>query len=340
MLNKMKITIGSLLFFISAINIAGAQINLDMGSAFNTIGESMPEIIMDPPHPQPQEIVKLTINDYKGDYTNNIVEWFENGKKIPNTDNLREIKINSGDSGETKVIKIVYTDPNKLIKKESIVEISPVYIDIILEPQTHVPDFYAGRALPTAGSITNVTAVVDSDISKDNLIYIWKINNNSFGGINGGRGVNKTYFTTPNRNSILTLTVKTDYGKILGRRVIFVKLAEPEILFYETNSLLGTLGNRTLEDTVFIKNNTITITSEPYFLDSRVYNQPSYINWSIDGRKVSVGDNPYKITLKETGLDSDGENIKRNKLSNISFIVQGDNEFIMQGARKEINIKI
>ncbi len=345
MLSFSKIISTGLFLFFLTINLVNAQSGgIDfLSSSFDLSGfSSMPEIVMEPAHPQPQKDVKIIINDYKGDFTNYVVEWFENGKKIPNTYNMREITVNSGSSGETKKIKIVYTDTEKLIKKESVVEINPVYIDVILEPQTHVPDFYQGRPLPSSNSIVNVTALVDNTIDEKSLVYVWKINNKSINGFNNGKGLSKTYFTMPNRNSMLTLTVQTRYGKIVGRRVIFVKLAEPELLFYKINSLLGILGNRTLDDNVFIKKSTITIAAEPYFLDSRVYNNPTYLNWVIDGVDTSVSDNPYKITLKDnTENEVSGDKvIERNKVSNVFFRVRGDDRFILQGVEGTVNISL
>ena len=180
--------------------------------------------------------------------------------------------------------------------------IRPIYLDIIVEPQTHVPDFYSGRALPSIGSIVNLTALLnDGSMVNSELIYTWRVNDQV---IDAGpvRGRNKVSFTTPQGSSIiLSLQVTRLDGTVLARRSLVIPSVSPEVVFYEMNTLYG-LSSQAVRSNFNMSGNSATLMAEPYYLDSRVYNQPSLAEWKIDNYPAgSSGNNPYAITLERTG---------------------------------------
>jgi len=104
----------------------------------------------------------------------------------------------------------------------------------------------------------------------------------------------------------------------------------PELHFYEVNALYG-VETRAIKNNFTLIGNTATIKAEPYYLDSQVFNQPSILDWRINGAKVTnqSGD-PYALMLEKTG--SAGR-------ATMKFHVRSTIDFL-QGAEGEFNIEL
>ena len=206
----------------------------------------------------------------------------------------------------------------------------PMYVDIIVEPETHVPGSYAGRALPSVGSTVHLTALLNdgAPMGKD-FVYLWRVNQTV---LEGGpiRGRNKISFTMPQDSySIVSVQISRPNGTILSKRSTIVYTTAPQIHFYEVNALYGT-ELKSLRDFNMI-GSSATIKAEPYYLDSRTFNSPGLLEWGINNQ-VTSGDsnNPYNITLEKTGFSG---------RASLDFHVRNTTS-LLQGARKDLNINI
>lgn len=211
------------------------------------------------------------------------------------------------------------------------VTLKPLYLDLIIEPQTHVPDFYIGRALPSVGSQVNVTALLNNGKSFDtNYIYTWRINDAVYQGT-GLRNKNSINFTLPQgSNTTLSLQVATYSGVVIAKRTLFVPQAKPELHFYEINPLYGIETKALVGDFSLIGNSAI-IRTEPYYLDSNVFNNPTILNWTINRNPASPdSSNPYEVTLERTGEAGD---------ANLGFQVQSTTQ-LLQGVKGSLVIHI
>lgn len=295
----------------------------------NSITDPQLGIDLEPTIPKPGEQVIAKLNDYSGGVYGANITWKLNGKEILEANNQRQISFTAGEAGEPQVIEIVLTKPSG--GKETIRSvIRPVYLDLIIEPQTRVPDFYLGRSLPSIGSIVNVTALVSGvKAANSQLIYTWKLNQQV---IEGGslRGGNKVSFPTPRgESSVLSLQIADLGGDLVASRAILIPSVEPKIYFYEINSLLGVSQKPYIGDIPFI-GNSISIKAEPFNLDSRVYNDPDIIEWEIDRMTANnTGANPYEVTLKR---------VRESGVSQLKFHVR-DTKQVLQGAQTTIQIK-
>lgn len=285
-------------------------------------------IELQPEYPRPGEEVTATINDYRGGTYGSSITWIFDGKAIPDADNKRSATFTAGEAGVTQTVEAVLSKPQggKEILKNSII---PIYLDIILEPQTRVPDFYLGRSLPSVGSVVNATAIVSAqEIIDPDLVYTWRLNQKV---IEGGplRGGNHVSFETPmGSEAILTLQVTRPNGQVLSRRSIFVPSVFPEINFYEVSSLYG-VRQIPIDQGANIIGNSLVVKAEPYNLDSRVFNDPDITEWEINGYKTSnTGANPYEVTLQKTGVSG---------VSSLEFHVR-DTTQLLQGAQDSVRI--
>jgi hypothetical protein len=208
--------------------------------------------------------------------------------------------------------------------------ITPYYLDIIIEPQTHVPSFFQGRALPSPGSTINATALISTNkLLSSEYLYTWRLNNTV---IQGGalRGGNRVSFTMPQDSySVLSLTVTRLDGAVIAKRTISLPSVAPKLLFYEVSTLYGVLETA-LKSPFALVGNSATVRAEPYYLDSEVFNNPSVANWTIDTTPVGNGNNPYDITLEKTGVP---------KQTELVFRVQSTIK-LLQGTKETLTIDV
>src|SRR5690606_5115072 len=75
----------------------------------------------------------------------------------------------------------------------------------------------------------------------------------------------------------------------------------PFVRFYEVNTLYGLLPK--VVDDLHLIGNTATVRAEPYYIDSRVYNNPDVRSWKVNNTEVRGGSNPYELTLQRPGTN-------------------------------------
>jgi hypothetical protein len=229
------------------------------------------------------------------------ITWFINNEEMAQYQNQRKIDLVAPDSGETQTIRVETTNPAGLQNSVS-KQISPLYLDIIIEPQTYVPDFYQGRSVPSIRSQVNATALIDNkEVATTDLIYRWEIDGEV---LQGGsvRGQNRVSFEMPliSRPG-LSLQVTDLQGNLVASKFMYVQSVRPEVLFYNKSILYG-ISFRPFTEQVDLFGQTNLIEAVPYYLDSRVYNSPDLIEWKL-GPSVyqNLSGNPYEITLESSG---------------------------------------
>jgi hypothetical protein len=290
-----------------------------------------PSITIDlqPSFPRPGENVSAKLNDFRLTTSRSLISWYVNGVEIIESKNLRETSFLAGEVGKEQVITAVLTNPSGTAE---VIEttIVPIYLDIVVEPQTRVPDFYQGRPLPSLGSIVNVTGIISGiPVDESELVYTWRVERRVIGG-GGIRGGKQVSFAVPMGNRVaLSLEVSDLRGRVIASRYLFVPSVAPSILFYEISPLFGS-GRHSISDSFQFIGNTITIKAEPYNLDLRTYNNPGTSVWKINGVEVSNNsNNPHEASLQKTGV---------NGQAKIEYQVR-DLTQILQGAKETIRIK-
>lgn len=288
----------------------------------SNLGNSGVVIELSPKYPEPNSVFKASINDYSITAQISSIKWRVNGEVVPNADNLRTISIEAPAVGRTANIEaaIVFsTGGNQVIKKS----FTPVYLDVVAEPQTKTPAFYRGRALPSVGSTVNLTAVVSgSGISTSNLFYTWQVNNKV---INGGSiiGNNKSSIVMPpGQQALVTVSIQSADGSFSIRKSLEIASVSPKLYFYELNSLYG-LSQRPFTSLGLI-GNSVTVRAEPYYLDVNTYNNPDHLEWKIDGAvNQSKSANPYEMTVARIDDYTSGISRASLHIRNMTQLLQG-----------------
>ncbi len=285
------------------------------------------KIEANPEFPRPGQTVQLSLNDYGSNTFGSEVNWYLDGEPVPAAQNQRNAQVVAGKAGETQTIEVELRTPTGgTIRLAQ--ELTPIFLDIIIEPQTHVPAFYSGRALPSFGSMVNVTALVDGgNLDPNTLMYTWRINRNV---VEGGslRGGYKVDFMVPQGDFFtLALEIIRPTGQVVARRAYDIASVKPQLEFYEFNDVFG-LSDSTIGSTYIPTRVTNTLQAAPYYLDINIYNQPDILEWKIDGQQVTTGTNPYQLTFSRQ--------FSRGR-SQIDFHVRSRTQ-LLQGVRDSVSI--
>jgi hypothetical protein len=317
------------LFFILFLFIFGtfthtASAQLDMQELVS------PQLLLEtePEYPRPGEEVTITINDYRGGTYGSNVTWLYDGQVVDSAENRRSVTIVAGALNTPTKVEAVLSKPSGGREVLS-TTIRPVYLDIVIEAQTRVPDFYLGRSLPSIGSMVNATALVNDGRMRTDLVYTWSLDRQV---LEGGpiRGRDQVSFAMPmGDNAILSVQATEPSGRVLARRAIFVPSVQPSVSFHEVSTLFG-VKQSPIDSELILVGNTGTVQAEPYHLDTRVYNNPAVAQWKIDNSsQQNTGGSPYQITFQQTGLTG---SVK------LGFQVR-DTTQVLQGATDSIRVR-
>jgi len=327
-MNVRGVLILVIIFFANAITSTSAlaQFNVDFGSLFGvSTGQLSPipqfgtvapgvgglftqlSLIANPSYPEPYETFTVELSAPDDNYAGALIKWYIDGVEDLTARNQRQHSLTAGALGEEMTIRVTLEKQGGGLSEVSLT-IIPVRVDVIIEAPTTVPDFYAGRALPSRGSQARATAIVHTGdtINRDNLTYRWELNNNVLeaGAI---RGLSSVNFDMPlGFEAYIDVTISNATGPI-ARKSIRLLPAEPQILFYEENPLLGTNGEAFLGQKTVVGNQ-LTIRGEPYYLNSYANNPKFLVEWSLSNRKIdnSLATQPNVITLRSDGTTSRG----------------------------------
>ena len=317
------------LFFILFLFIFGtfthtASAQLDMQELVS------PQLLLEtePEYPRPGEEETSTINDYRGGTYGSNVTWLYDGQVVDSAENRRSVTIVAGALNTPTKVEAVLSKPSGGREVLS-TTIRPVYLDIVIEAQTRVPDFYLGRSLPSIGSMVNATALVNDGRMRTDLVYTWSLDRQV---LEGGpiRGRDQVSFAMPmGDNAILSVQATEPSGRVLARRAIFVPSVQPSVSFHEVSTLFG-VKQSPIDSELILVGNTATVQAEPYHLDTRVYNNPAVAQWKIDNSsQQNTGGSPYQITFQQTGLTG---SVK------LGFQVR-DTTQVLQGATDSIRVR-
>jgi len=306
------------LLLLSSFNFASAQSNFNFNDNLR--------IDLNTDNLEPGTKVTASLNSYSLSETISSINWLLDGTTLTESKNLREIDLTLKDLGKDSIIDVyVETTIGKTYHIQKV--ITPVYLDIIIEPQTRTPAFYKGRALPSVESTINLTAVINGNITNaGNYIYNWSLNNAR---LNGGAIIGNYKASTEvplSSFNVLSLSVTDKNNKVIAKKSINIPTIEPLLLFYTEDTLYG-LNHTPLKTLIFNENN-IKVKAEPYYLDLKTYNQPQVIEWKTSGVRIpSENSNPYEINLSKSEYEGSGKIINFRVRNNSKFLQGADASF-------------
>lgn len=309
----------------SPTSISGIDLSGALGSLDATTGEQI-SITLDPQFPAPGDTFIARLDDYAISSFGATIVWTLNGEELTQFRNSRTANLVAGEVGETDVLEAsLYGQNNRLYTTKR--NITPRYLDVIIEPITYAPAGYAGRPMPIYGSRVLLTALLHEKsglVNHADYTYSWQVGNTY---IDGGpvKGKYKTFITIPHGlNILVTLEIRNNQGESVARRLFNIPSVEVDTQFYEVNPLFG-MSEKAITDGYRLLSNSSTIYAIPYNLDLYARTETQNIEWKIDGRRVDPGGNPYQITVSSLGSNSARLQFKiRNTLE----LLQGDDKTV------------
>ena len=249
---------------------------------------------------EPNTFIDVTLQAYT--IKNAVFYWFLNGEEVTSYRGLRSVQIPTGNVGEETLIQVA-TFPHlsaAFVEKR----IRPAAVDMIIEANSTVPVFYAGRALPHDGSEVRLTAIVHNGTFNDSrhFSYRWKLNGKVYqGGPLVGKQSIDLLLDKLHYNEV-ELTVYDTYGTLIAFRRYTIPTVDPELYFYIQNPLKG-LSRKAIQDRYTFLDDEVHVRAEPYFANPTAFD--SEINrwgWSINKARVEeVFEDPQDITLRKAG---------------------------------------
>lgn len=286
------------------VNMSGVQ--AQTGTDILDVLNPSAELAVSPRHPEPGQPVTVSLQDYSFESTGATISWVIDGETTPSLKNQRRITLNGKPIGQRTSVEATLTLPNgQVVTAQNSFRTSRV--DFLIEANTLTPTFYAGRALPTAGSQVRVTAIpfTRETSTPSDYSYQWEVSGDL---IDGGavRGKNATVFRSGFETSMpVTVTVYDSNGTIVTSKSTRIRIQDPEIYFYERNPLRGLLPIALRNPQPFIGQE-MTVRAEPYYYDTTALGENTHIQWQLNGRSIDNANNdPFTITLqRQTGSAS------------------------------------
>ena len=316
--------VGLPIFAQSPTSLGGIDLEGALGS-LNSLDAATGEQIsigLDPQFPAPGDSFTAQLDDYSISNFGATIVWTLDGEELTQFRNSRSITLKAGAVGETTELEVaLYGQSGRAYSAKR--EITPRYLDVIIEPITYAPAHYAGRPLPIFGSQVLLTALLHERsglVNHANYTYTWQVGNKY---IDGGpvRGKYKTFITIPHGlNILVTVEIRDGQGQSVARRLFTIPSVEIDTQFYEVNPLFG-MSQKAITNNYRLLSNSSTIYAIPYNLDLYARTENQNIEWRIDGRRVNPGTNPYQITVSNFG----GSSAKiQFKIRNTVDLLQGD----------------
>lgn len=259
-------------------------------------------LVPSPQFPPPLSTVEVSLDSYSINTTGSRIIWFVDGVEMTENANARSISVATGPIGTKTSVRAVVQLGGASSLSTSLT-IVPTEVDIILETDTYVPSFYKGRALPSSGVLVRAIAVLHTRESVDpsTYTYTWSYNGSVlFGGPIRGKQVAE--FTMPQYESDrLMVLVTNGKGEAVGRKVVVLSPADPELHFYEESPLRG-MSRKAIRGDLLLIGDETTIRGEPYFMDMSPQDRSTTFEWSMDGSTIQNDSAiPNAITLRRTG---------------------------------------
>ena len=307
-----------------------------LASTAHAQSSSSISVNMLPAYPAPHEDTKIVLSSYADNLDVALISWSVNGKIAVSEIGQKSFSVTAPAAGvTTNVVATVYL-PEGAVEMQ--ITIKPSVMVLLWQANdSYVPPFYRGKALPTPNSEVKIVAMPEArtssgTIDSKNMTYLWKkdYTNNVDG---SGYGKNfflytNDYLEDSNSISVTTSTVDQQYT---NQASITVGEAQPKILFYKNDEILGTIWEKALADPHKIQGPEIVVAA-PYFISPKEILTPTLVwSWSINGSRITLTNFDKSLMPLSAEEGKHGTSILKLDIEN--------QDKIFQSTTKEINIE-
>ena len=264
-------------------------------------------VAITPEKPGAFQDVTVTISSYSTDLTRATIRWTVNGKVVLSGMGKKELTTTTGSVGSsTNIIADIILSDGTPITKQII--LAPAEVDLLWEaPDSYVPPFYRGKALPASEAKLRFVAIpsINAGLGSNpaNFVYAWKRNYTTVANDSEG-APNALSFSMSYLNNSETVRVDatTIDNSTAAESQITIMPTKPKILFYENNPAMGILYNKNLTTSFSLSGTEGSIIAEPFSFSPRDSGSSAlqYV-WAINDKRITTPENKNTLVLHSDG---------------------------------------
>lgn len=266
------------------------------------------EFQITPKNPEPGQVVRVEAETYSFDIQRAAVVWKVNGTTVREGRGIREIQVEAGQFGSPITVSFSANLNGQTISEST--QILPAVVDLIVEPQTYVPEGYRGKALPVHEAPLRIVAIPTfigangTRYSEGDIIFTWRDGiqvNQAASGL--GKNVFLVDAPPRSREKEVRLDLETTDGVFSYSAFVNILPTQPEVVLYLINPLLGLELNRALGGNIELPEEEITISAEPYYFHGNMRsNTDVRYEWRLNRSDIVSGnEDSGTLTLRRAG---------------------------------------
>jgi len=253
--------------------------------------------------------VRFTLQSVLFDLQTSNISWFVNDSLVSEGIGVSQFNFTAGPLGSESVVRVEARGEGAAATVSDVIR--PTEVDLLWEGNTYVPPFYAGRALPSAGSSVRLFAVprfqipgTSVTVPSDELIYTWKKNNRPLPSVSG-KARHSIVIESPVlfASDTISVEVRTADNTLHGSASARIASVEPALALYEEHPIHGTLYHNAITNDENLSEVEAAFSAVPYFAPvQNIYSSGLLYDWRVNRTKVK--NNPTKpnaITLNAAG---------------------------------------
>ncbi len=240
---------------------------------------------VNPEYPKPHEKYKVEVELKAGEY-NPDISWFVNDELQNEKSNTLELQ--AGKLGEKTKIKVLLSYPDRAPEILKL-EVMPIMFDILYEADTFSPGFLNLAPLASFGSNIKLQAILNiPGYSNKDLLFIWKKDGKSLPYISGEAKdtvtVSSDFYS---KSHFIELEIwDPKETKLLFKKGVYILLSKPQIEYYIKDSTLGWLFERSLSNTLYLKDKEEVLAIPFNFSVKSIFSPLLDWTWAVNGRKL------------------------------------------------------
>jgi ribosomal protein L31 len=255
-------------------------------------------VTINPDYPKPYQIVTVTPESTLFDLAASNITFSVNGQVVQRGTGSESASVAVGGPGSVTTITVTAVNNGQTYTRS--VTIRPADVALIVEPTSTTHPFYEGASLVGSQGRLRLIAVPDLrtsagvPIASSNLVYTWK---NGEQILQSTSGIGKSVLTgtapVRYRDTVITVTVSSQDGSVVGRASALISPRDPIVRIYENDPLLGPRFENALVSSAGLSEDEGTYRAVPYYFTSA----PA-ITWEVNGNASQAGQD---ITVRPAG---------------------------------------
>ena len=290
-----------------------------------------------PQFPAPFSEVRAEANSFTFDINRAQIQWILNGKILAQGIGAKEATFTARGLGALDTLRVVVS-PQEGSALEKSFEIRPSAVDLLIETNSFVPEWYKGASLLTPGGELKVVAIPHfvsqgARLKPETLNYAWKVGGRVRGDLSGRGRQTISIKTNPIQNGRIpvSVTVSSPQETIQSEASLAVETHTPTILFYERSPLEGVRFFSALSQKVIPAGENIEVEAVPFFMSTASMKDVKF-SWKFNNQKVEADpDEPHRFIVTSS------EGTKGN--ATLELVVNGIKN-VFEEARSSVTIYV